>query len=205
LILNTHTGTEESEQTANLIRDFLDNIIPTDNTSILITSRERTNNLSNENTIDLEGLSIDDSMKLYGAFVRPIFKDPKGKAKDEIEGILKKTGGHPLSIEIIAKSIRSLHTLGNISESLGTLQQDSTQSQKRFQTLRACFDYTINSLDETLRQLLHKITLFISPFPLSAAVEIFGANENQILDLYDRSLLTLIDSDERYGKVEDPD
>ena len=58
-------------------------------------------------------------MKLYSAFVRPIFKDPKGKAKDEIEEILKKTGGHPLSIEIIAKSIRSLHQLGNISESLG--------------------------------------------------------------------------------------
>jgi tetratricopeptide (TPR) repeat protein len=88
---------------------------------------------------------------------------------------------------------------------LGTLEKDSTQSEKRFQTLHACFDYTINSLDTTLQQLLHRITLFRSPFPLSAAVEIFSANENEILDLYDRSLLTLVDSDERYGKVEDPD
>ena len=36
LILNTHTGTEESKETASQIRDFLDNIIPTDNTSILL-------------------------------------------------------------------------------------------------------------------------------------------------------------------------
>ncbi len=62
--------------------------------------------------------------------------------------------GHPLSIEIIAKSIRSLHQLGNISESLGTLGQDSTQSEKRFQTLRACFDYTKRSLDKDLQELL---------------------------------------------------
>jgi tetratricopeptide (TPR) repeat protein len=36
-------------------------------------------------------------------------------------------------------------------------------------------------------------------------VEIFNANENEILDLYDRSLLKLVESDESYGKVEDPE
>ena len=39
--------------------------------------------------------------------------------------------------------------------------------------------------------------LFSSPFPISAAVEIFGVTENEILDL-------TIDLDELYGKVLDP-
>jgi hypothetical protein len=40
---------------------------------------------------------------------------------------------------------------------------------------------------------------------VSAAVEILNANENEILDLYDRSLLRLVDSDKLYGKVENPE
>jgi hypothetical protein len=47
-------------------------------------------------------------MKLFCAFVRPIFKDPNKEIKTKIEEILKKTWGHPLSIELIAKNIRSL-------------------------------------------------------------------------------------------------
>jgi tetratricopeptide (TPR) repeat protein len=200
---STNSDSEE-KQNAIQITDFLDNVIP-DNTSILVTSRERINNLSNEESIDLEGLDTGDSMKLFNAYLRPIFKDPKGNAKNQIEEILQKTEGHPLSIEIIAKNIRSLNQLQNTTDNLSGLQIDPTQSEKRFQTLRASFDYTVNRLNKNLQELLNKLAFFNSPFPISAPVEIFGANENEILDLYDRSLLTLIDSDERYGKVQDPD
>ena len=144
-------------------------------------------------------------MRLFNAFVRPMFKDTKGEIKVQIEEILKKTEGHPLSIEIIAKNIRSFHELEKISQNLGELRGDPTQAEERFQTLRACFDYTVNKLDDKLQKLLPKLILFKSPFPISAAVEIFDANENEILDLYDRSLLKLVDSDESYGKVENPE
>ena len=143
-------------------------------------------------------------MRLFNNFVRPIFKDQKGETRDQIEEILKKTGGHPLSIEIIAKNLRGLHELENISNNLG-LRGDPTQADKRFQTLHACFDYTIKRLDNKLQELIPKLTLFKSPFPISAAVEIFDISENEILDLYDRSLLKLVNSDEIYGKIQDPD
>ena len=70
-------------------------------------------------------------------------------------------------------------------QNLGGLKGDPTQAEERFRTLQACFDSTIKRLDNKLQELLPKLTLFKSPFPLSAVVEIFGANENEILDLYD--------------------
>jgi hypothetical protein len=133
-------------------------------------------------------------------------KNSKGKIKDQIEEILKNTGGHSLSIEIIAKNLRGIHELENISQNLGQLKgDDPTQSEERFQTLQACFDYTINKLDDKLQKFMSKLTLFSSPFAISAAVEIFDASENEVLDLYDRNLLKLVDSDELYGKVQDPE
>ena len=79
--------------------------------------------MTNEQVIELEGLGLEDSIKLFNTFVRPIFKDPKGKTKDKVEEILKKTGGHPLSIEIIAKNIRGIHELEKLSQGLGGLRR----------------------------------------------------------------------------------
>jgi tetratricopeptide (TPR) repeat protein len=206
-ILNSdmNVNSEQSRLNARQITDFLNNTIPADNTSILVTSRERKNNLSNELITDLEGLGIEDSMKLFNAFIRPVFKDPKGEIRDQIEDILIKIGGHPLSIEIIAKNLRGFHELKSILQNLGGLKGDPTQAEERFRTLQACFGSTTKRLDDKLQELLPKLTLFKSPFPISAAVEILNANENEILDLYDRSLLKLVDSDESYGKVQDPE
>ena len=206
LILNNMTNleTKESIQNANQITYFLNNIAPSENTSILVSSREKKNNLSDEYPIDLEGLNLEDSMRLFNNFVRPIFKGQEGKTRDQIQSIMKKTGGHPLSIEIIAKNLRGLHELENISKNLG-LRRDPTQPEERLQTLHACFDYTIKRLDDKLQELLPKLTLLKSPFPISAAVEIFDLSENEILDLYDRSLLNLVNSDEIYGKIHDPE
>jgi tetratricopeptide (TPR) repeat protein len=205
LILNdkTSSDTQESIQNANQITDFLNNIVPLENTSILVTSREKKNNLSSEYPIDLEGLNLDDSMRLFNNFVRPEFKDLEGETRDKIEEIVTKTGGHPLSIEIIAKNLRSIHELKNISRDLGSMG-DPTQAEKRFQTLQVCFEYTIKRLDNRLQELIPKLALFKSPFPISAAVEVLGANENQILDLFDRSLLKLVNTDEIFGKIQDP-
>jgi hypothetical protein len=52
-----------SEDNAIQIKDYLNNNIP-DNTSVLVTSRERYN-LDREKRIDLEGLTEDDSNKLF--------------------------------------------------------------------------------------------------------------------------------------------
>ena len=206
MILNKKTSSETKVSILNAkqITDFLNNVIPLDNTSILVTSRERVNNLVNEELTDLEGLNINDSMELFNAIVRPDLKNQIGNTKDEIEEILKKTGGHPLSIEIIARNLRSIYELENLSNNLGSMG-DPTRAEERFQTLQACFDYTIKRLDNKLQGLIPKLTLFESPFPISAAVEIFGITENEILDLYDRSLLQLVNSDELYGRIHNPE
>jgi hypothetical protein len=54
---------------------------------------------------------------------------------------------------------------------------------------------------------LCKLTLFKSPFPLSATLEILcdgDTNRQDIFDLYNRSLLSRIESDETYGEIQDP-
>ena len=75
----------------------------------------------------------------------PEFKDPKGKTRYQIVEILKKTGGHPLSIEIIARNLREIHELENILQNMYVLG-DPTQPEERFQTLEASFGYTIDNL-----------------------------------------------------------
>jgi tetratricopeptide (TPR) repeat protein len=47
--------------------------------------------------------------------------------------------------------------------------------------------------------------LFKSPFAISAATEIFGAEEEDILNLHRRTLLTRIESDDVYGRIEIPE
>ena len=80
-------------------------------------------------------------------------------------------------------------------QSLGTAQIDRTASEERFKSLEACFGYTINRLENALRELLPKLLIFKSPFPISAALEIFAVQKSNITNLYNRSLLTRIDSE----------
>jgi len=60
---DTVTSLPSSEDNAIQIKEYLNNNIP-DNASILVTSRERVN-LESEKRIDLEGLTEDDSNKLF--------------------------------------------------------------------------------------------------------------------------------------------
>jgi NB-ARC domain len=176
--------------------NFLNDNIP-NNTSILLTSREKNNKLAREEVIDLEGLGKGESIDLFNGLVTDkLLKNPKNKKViGLIQNLLKKTGGHPLSIELIAKNITSVEELDGISESLGTAEVHRTESEKRFESLKACFGYTLNKLDNALRELLPKLTLFKSPFPMSAPLEIFTAQKSDIINLYGRSLLTRIDSE----------
>jgi len=172
---------KQPSQNAIDISNFLNDNIPK-NTSIFLTSRERYNKLPNEKLIDLEGLSESESIDLFNGLVvaDKLLRNPKNeKVKGLIQNLLKQTGGHPLSIELIARNITSVEELEELSEGLGTQQVDRTASDERFKSLEACFGYTLNKLNNALRELLPKLTLFKSPFPISAAVEIFGVKKRQ--------------------------
>jgi hypothetical protein len=134
-------------QSAIDINNFLNDNIPK-NASVLITSREKYNKLREE-PIDLDGLNDKESMDLFNGLVAAdmLLKNPKNvKTRELIEDILKKTGGHPLSIELIAKNITSIENLEGILESLGTREVNWAAPEARFRSLQACFGYTISKL-----------------------------------------------------------
>jgi tetratricopeptide (TPR) repeat protein len=196
------TVSPSSEDNAIQIKDYLDNNIP-DNTSILITSRERYN-LNSEKRIDLEGLTEDDSNNLFAKLaIDDQLKELSGQqVRQKINNLITKIGGHPLSIEILAKNIRSIKEVEEASEILGS-KVNRNEPVKRLRSLEESLGFTLNKLDNHLKELLSNLILFNSPFPISAATEIFGAKEEDILSLYDHTMLTRIESDDVYGRIED--
>jgi predicted glycosyltransferase len=80
------------------------------------------NNTSREKEIiDLGGLDEKECKMLFIGLVAgdKLLSNPKSKKiKSQIDDILRKTGGHPLSIELIAKNITSVEELEEISKSL---------------------------------------------------------------------------------------
>jgi hypothetical protein len=85
---------------------------------IIITSREK-NNIRCEELFDLEGLTEKESTNLFNGLVvisRQTDKPKNGKVKEQIQNLLEKTGGHPLSIELIARNITSVEELEGLSE-----------------------------------------------------------------------------------------
>jgi hypothetical protein len=199
------TGLPSSEANAIQIKDYLNNNIP-DNTSILITSRERFN-LDSEKRIDLVGLTEDDSNKLFAELaVDEQLKElsAQQQARQKINSMIIKTGGHPLSIEILAKNVRSIEEVEEVSEILGS-RVNRDEPVKRLRSLQESLGFSINKLDYNLKELLYKLALFNSPFPISGATQIFGAKKGDILNLYEHTMLTRIESDDVYGRIENPE
>ncbi len=198
------TATEQYDEAVN-ISNYL-NLL--NNTSILITSRERNNNFEDkEIPIDLEGLHEQETRKLFSKLtkerylknVKNIMTDPKSKAA--LSKIFKMTGGHPLSIEIIAKNISSIHQINQMADTLGLGIVNTNEPEKRFRSLEACFDYTISRLPEEIKKLLYNLTLFKSPFPIDVAQEIFNKNIKSVDELKERSLLFEIKSESSSDEI----
>lgn len=174
------------------------------NTSILLTSRETNNRLS-EIPIELEGLGKKESKELFIQLARSILKDNQTlTVESAIDSITSMTGGHPLSLELIAKNISSIYDIEEMKKEIKISEASINDPEERLRTLNACFDYTISKLDTFLQDILQKITLFKSPFPIAAAQQIFDAKKEDIINLYNRSLLTTIQTHDIYGKIEDP-
>ena len=162
------------------INDFL-NTIPTDsNTSIIATSRERERNLDGETTIEIVGLRIDEGKELFRELANDRYISHSYNIQKAIEDIVEKTGGHPLSIEILARSYRGLgiKEIRNMSETLRLGAVNPRQPEERLKSLKSSFDYSLTTLDKDIRDLIYKLIFFFNPpFPLSAVTEIFGATE----------------------------
>jgi tetratricopeptide (TPR) repeat protein len=211
ITVNKSSTTQQSrgEEDAIKINNFLKHVPKS--TYVLLTSRQR-RNLTGERTVPLEGLSVQEGYDLFIKVAGDKFpKNIPIEMKEAIEEISKKTGGHPLSIEILASTYGEdlLPGLRGMLKNLGAgvVNQEETEDSHH-RSLEASFGYSICKLPETHRLLLPKIAvMFNSPFPAYAVESIFGSSElviraaDIIRDLYDSSLLRRINFDER-GDIE---
>ncbi len=78
------------------------------------------------------------------------------------------------------------------------------EPEKRFQSLEACFDYTLKKLSDKIKNMLYCLTLFKSPFPISVAKDIFNDEIKSITELYNRSLVLQIKSETSFGEIGNP-
>ncbi len=202
--------TEQYDEAVN-ISNYLNNEIP-DNISVLITSRERNNNFgAKEKRIDLEGLHEQESLELFSSLTSDDYLKNKENilnnptAKEAIDKIFERTGGHPLSIEIIARNTSSIHQINQIANTLRVEKINSNEPEKRLRSLEACFDYTIRRLPKEIKKLLYNLTIFKSPFPIDVAEKVFDEYNNFVIELRDRSLLLEIKSETSFGEIKNPE
>jgi hypothetical protein len=190
---NRNQYSEQQYENAVQINNFL-NQLPS-NITIILTSRIR-KNLDGERELILDGLNREEGTRLFTTLAGTDLEEDVESVK-AIQEIVNKIDGHPLSIEILAKSYQrlGLEEFNEMIKHLGLGMVNPT-IEKRLITLEATFDYSINSLDENLKELLPKLTIFNSPFPISAAIDIFNTKKEEVIHLYNRSLLTRITSDE---------
>ena len=142
-VINNAKSAEKEQprqlEAARLIKNFLNNEIP-ENTSVLLTSRERNNLGGREKRIDLEGLNRSESMELFSKLViEDYLRNPTSEGiKHKINNLLEKTGGHPLSIELMASNITSVEEMEQMSESLRD-KVNPDEPVKRLHSLKASF------------------------------------------------------------------
>jgi len=178
------------------INSFLENVPP--NTTILLTSRQR-NNLDGERPVRLDGLNETEGRDLFIELSKNHFTvKPSTEMIEALEEISKKAGGHPLSIEILARRYRGegLSEIKIMLKQLGVGVINIKAEVERLKSLELCFEYSFRALAKMHQYLFPRLTLFNSPFPASAVEAIFGYDKiDVLLDLYDYSLLRRIEFD----------
>jgi tetratricopeptide (TPR) repeat protein len=199
----------KGEQDIKEIFNFLNNDF-SQNASILITSRNRRNFLVGEQIIDLKGLKVEEGVDLFIKY-SPTYKNHFEDKKELIETIVTKTGGHPLSLQILANSYEGggSRELEIISQTLGIERENPFEPEIRLQTLHRSFQYSIDKLDPALKNLLPSLTILFSPFLSEAVNRIFIREQKKeyaqnsekkykdpLLKLYSKSLLERMEEDE---------
>lgn len=192
---------EDNVSDAIKINNFLESI--PSNTSIILTSR-RKENLTGEILINLEGLSNKEGYDLFCELAKKNLKNQYEEKiiSSKIKSIIQKVGGHPLAIEILARSYRgNIKELDLMYDSLGIGVQNPKSVDERLRSLDVCFEYSINLLPAKLKQFLSQITVLLSPFPSRLTSDVFSIEEKDLGELFEHSLIQRIEKDE-FGELE---
>ena len=146
------------------INDFLQSI--SSSTAILLTSR-MTKNLARERRFMLGGLSVEEGTELFIRLADSL--KPSEDIRRAIMKIVQGVGGHPLSIEILARNYKGsgLEGIENIFKNLDLNIVNPVEEEEHLRPVQASFAYSINALDLKLRNLLSNLSFFKSPFTFS--------------------------------------
>ncbi len=195
---------EDYQEEAARINEFLDTL--PSNVAVILTSRQR-RNLERERLVELVDMKVEEGLELFLNLARDEYLTRNEIAIKKIKELVSKIGGHPLSIALLARSYKGggLDEISNLIEKLNVNVQDSVRPEEQLISLKASLDYTSQHIDDNLRKLLRRLVIFRSPFPISAAEKIFNAHRADIFQLYDHSFLSQIESDNIYGKIENPE
>jgi predicted ATPase/class 3 adenylate cyclase len=166
-------------------------------------------------TPDPERLSTYEAVRLFiarASAVRPGFSVTNENAP-AVAAISARLHGMPLAIELAAARVKLLSPdaiLARLEDQLGVLAAGSRDLPMRQQTLRGAIAWSYDLLDEPLRRLLDRLSVFQGGFDLEAAEGVCGpAGEvgGDILDgltsLADQSLIKVVDGpDVRFVMLE---
>ena len=190
-----------STQQISEIKDFL-NRIP-NNSSILLTSRLKTN-VDNEKQVLLDGLSLEEGTNLFLSLTKDRLKKVTEEIERTIKDLVKQTGGHPLSIEILARNYQGsgVGELKNMFNQLNNLDLDFDTTESRLRSIHACFDYSREKLERENQEHLPLLTIFNSPFTAEAAKSILNIDKKDLMKLHNRNFLSIIRSD-NYGELDE--
>lgn len=172
---------------------------------ILATSRERLN-LMAETVYALDGLDVPDSdddidaLKDCGAvrlFVQSAKRaEPGWEAEREeypvIADICRQVDGLPLAIVLAAGWVQTLDASEIITElgrSLDILESELRDMPTRHRSMRAVFDYSWQTLEETERALVMKLSVFRGGLSRRAGQIVANAGIRQLAALVNKSLL----------------
>lgn len=149
---------------ANEIATLLEH---TQHLRLLVTSREVLN-LRSERVVTLQGLESDEGGAAYQLYMqRAQFAvtnfNPDINERAYIHKICQLVNGLPLAIEMAAGWVSVMtveNTYRQIQHNIDLLIIDERDRPKRHKSIRATFDYSLNSLSDKLREAIIKLGIF---------------------------------------------
>jgi hypothetical protein len=157
-----------------------------------------------EDPVFLYGLETNHAKDLFVEIAKPVLKSINTKTiEKDLADLVTFNGGHPHSIVLDAKNISNVYEIKDIIKKKDIFSLVSNNGDSRLASLKSCFDYTIDNLDKDEKDLLFNLTIFKFPFPISVTMDILDSTRYHMLNLYNKSLLIIIDSDSLYGNIND--
>ena len=165
--------------------NFIKNQLRATKASFLLTSWELTN-WPEEKALPLTGLS-----EKFGA---QLFEEWVSHRKEYIDfqtakEISRQVGGHPISLRLLGGAFNSSPSmniqsfLSNLKEVLANAQERYSGEDDRHRSLYACFEASLEFLDNPLKELLYKLQLIPTALPIKTIAKIINVDQNESDDL----------------------